>query len=82
MGTYIQVQASDARMRLVKREASLVRPGQIGVFLSGDIHDTRRIAGPAMLLRFTDRDLRKEEMEERRVTRYVEQDGVWTARAA
>jgi hypothetical protein len=82
MGTYIQVQGPGGRTRLVKREAAVVRPGQVRVFLPGDIHDTRCIAGPATLLRFTDRDLREEEQVERRVARYVEQGGVWTRRTA
>lgn len=82
MGTYIRVQDSDGKVSLVKRETSLMGPGQIRVFLPGDIHDTRCTVGPTLYYRFTDRDLRKEEKEERRVTRYVEQDGVWTVNAA
>jgi hypothetical protein len=30
------------------------------------------------LFRFTDRDLKKEDKEEHRVTRYIERDGAWT----
>ena len=82
MGTWIRVQDSDGKVRLVKRDVTLVRPGQVKVFLPGDIHDTRCTAGPVTLFRFTERDLKKEDKEERRVTRYVERDGVWTDRGA
>jgi hypothetical protein len=68
----------DGKVQLVKRDSTLVRPGQAKVFLPGDIHDTRCMAGPALLLRFSERDLKKEDKEEHRVTRYVEQHGVWT----
>jgi hypothetical protein len=82
MGTYLRVQGPDGRVQLVKRDATLVRPGRVKVFLRGDIHDTRCITGPALLFRFTERDLKKEDKEEHRVTRYVERDGVWTDGAA
>ena len=78
MGTYARVEAPDGSVKLVKRYSTLVRPGQVQVYLPGDIHDTRCISGPALLFRFTERDLKKEDQEERRVTRYVEQDGVWS----
>ncbi len=78
MGTYARVQGPDAKIQLVKRDVTLLRPGQAKVFLPGDIHDTRCVTGPALLFRFSDRDLKKEDKEERRVTRYVERDGVWT----
>ena len=78
MGSYARVTETDGRIRLVKRDATIVRPGQIMVYLPGDIHDTRCLSGPALLLRFTERDLKREDQEEHRVTRYVEQDGRWT----
>ncbi len=78
MGTYARIEASDGSVKLVKRNSTLVRPGQVQVYLPGDIHDTRCISGPALLFRFTERDLKKEDKEEHRVTRYVERDGVWT----
>jgi predicted metal-dependent enzyme (double-stranded beta helix superfamily) len=81
MGTYARIEQHDGTVRLVKRNATLVRPGQVQVYLPGDIHDTRCIAGPALLLRFTERDLKKEDRDEQRVTRYVEQDGAWTVGA-
>ena len=77
MGSYARVTETDGRVRLVKRDATIVRPGQCLVYLPGDVHDTLCINGPALLFRFTDRDLKKEE-EEHRVTRYVDGDGIWT----
>ncbi len=82
MGTFVRMQDPDGTVRLVKREGNLLRAGDVKVFLPGDIHDTRTITGPLTVLRFTDRDLIPEEHEERRLTRYVERDGVWTVRAA
>ena len=78
MGTYGRVLDLDGNIRLVKRGSTLVRPGQVQVYLPGDIHDTRCVAGPALLLRFTERDLKKEDNENRNVTRYVLRNGVWT----
>jgi hypothetical protein len=82
IATYVRVRNPDKTVRLVRRGASVVRPGQAQVFLPGDIHDTRCVADQVLYYRFTDRDLRKEEREEHMVTRYVEQDGVWTPTAA
>lgn len=81
MGTYARVEAPDSSVKLVKRDSTLVRPGQVQVYLPGDIHDTRCVSGPALLFRFTERDLNKEDKEEHRVTRYVERDGGWTSGA-
>ena len=78
MGTYARLEEPDGSVRLVKRGSTLVRPGQVQVYLPGDIHDTRCMTGPALLFRFTERDLKKEDQEEHRVMRYVERDGVWT----
>ena len=78
MGTYARVEAEDGSVKLVKRGSTLVRPGEAQVYLPGDIHDTRCVSGPALLFRFTERDLKKEDKEEHRVTRYVERNGVWT----
>lgn len=82
MGTYARVQAPDGTVRLVKRGATVVRPGDVQVYLPGDIHDTRCISGPALLFRFTERDLKKEDKEDGRVTRYVECRGDWAAACA
>lgn len=82
MGTYARVVAPDGGVRLVKRDATIVRPGQAMVYLPGDIHDTRCLSGPALLFRFTERDLKQEDKQAHRVTRYVERDGSWTTPAA
>jgi hypothetical protein len=77
MRTYARLQAPDGSLRLVQRDATRVRPGDVQVYLPGDIHDTRCVTGPALLFRFTERDLKKEDKEERRVTRYEPPDGAW-----
>ncbi len=82
MGTYGRVAGPEGRVRLVKRNATLVRAGQAQVYLPGDIHDTLCVAGPALLLRFTERDLKKEDARGHRITRYVQRDGFWTPGAA
>lgn len=78
MGTYGRLQDADGAPRLVKRDTTLVQPGRVQVYLPGDIHDTRCTSGPALLFRFTERDLKVEESEAHRITRYVDRDGVWT----
>jgi len=78
MGTYGRIDDPDGSVRLVKRGATLLRPGQVQVYLPGDIHDTRCVRGPALLFRFTERDLKKEDLEAHRGTRYVERDAAWT----
>lgn len=78
MGSYARVTGTDGQVRLVKRDATVVRPGQAMVYLPGDVHDTLCIRGAALLFRFTERDLKREDLEEHQVTRYVEQDGDWT----
>ena len=81
MGTYGRIEAPDGQVRLVKRDSTVLRAGQVQVYLPGDIHDTRCLSSSALLLRFTERDLRIEDRQERRVTRYVERDGLWTVGA-
>lgn len=78
IGTYARVEDADGRVRLVTRDASPLRAGEARVYLPGDIHDTRCVSGPSLLFRFTERDLKKEDQEAHRVTRYVERNGVWT----
>lgn len=65
MRTYRRVHDLRGSAYLVQRESFTLRPGDVRVFLPGDIHDTRCTAGPLTLLRFTSRDLKLEE-----VTRY------------
>ena len=80
MGTFIRVEDADGKVRLVKRDATRMKAGDVKAFMPGDIHDTRCIKGPVTLLRLTDRDLLREEHETDRLTRYVEIDGVWTVK--
>ena len=82
IGTYARVEDADSRVRLVQRDTSTLRAGEVRVYLPGDIHDTRCVSGPSLLFRFTERDLKKEDQEAHRVTRYVARDGVWTVGAA
>jgi hypothetical protein len=65
MNTYRRVHDLRGNAHLVWRESFVLRPGDIRVFLPGDIHDTRCTAGPLTQFRFTSRDFKKEE-----VTRY------------
>ncbi|MGA7436951.1 MAG: hypothetical protein WBW32_02350 [Luteibacter sp.] len=78
MGTYARIREPDGRIRLVKRDCTIVRAGEAKVFLPGDIHDTCCVVGPALLFRFTERDLKKEDLEEHQVMRYALRNGVFT----
>lgn len=78
IGTFARIEDADGRVRLVKRDTTLLRAGDARVYWPGDIHDTRCVSGPSLLFRFTERDLKKEDQEAHRVTRYVARDGVWT----
>jgi hypothetical protein len=78
MNTYARVQEPGGEVRLVKRSSTLVCAGQAQVYLPGDIHDTRCVSDKALLFRFTERDLRVEDRQHRRLTRYVARNGVWT----
>lgn len=81
MSTYARVEDAGGRVNLGRRETAIVRPGQVRVHRPGDIHHTRCLSGPALQVRFTECDLKKEDQQERRLTRYVERDGVWTLSA-
>lgn len=81
MGTYARVIGAANRVRLVKRNSTVVRAGQVQVYLPGDIHDTKCLTESALLYRFTERDLRVEDKQEQQVTRYVEGDGIWTVKS-
>lgn len=81
MGTYGRVTDEAGNVRLVKRDATVLRAGQAQVYLPGDIHDTRCLTSSALLYRFTERDLRIEDRRDHLVTRYVERGGVWTTPA-
>lgn len=80
--TYGRVEEADGRVRLVQRDSTILRRGEALAYLPGDIHDTRCLSDTALLFRFTERDLRIEDRVERRLTRYVDQGGVWTPAAA
>jgi hypothetical protein len=81
MGTYARTDNPDGSFQLVKRNATVVRAGQVQVYLPGDIHDTLCLTESALLFRFTERDLKKEDREAHRVTRYALRDGAWTVGA-
>jgi hypothetical protein len=78
IGTYARVEDGEGRVRLVKRDTTRLRAGEARVYLPGDIHDTRCSSGPSILFRFTERDLKKEDQEAHKVTRYVARHGIWT----
>lgn len=78
MGAYARIEREDGDVELVKRNTTLVRAGEAQLYLPGDIHDTRCISDNALLFRFTERDLRVEDRQHRRLTRYVERNGAWT----
>lgn len=69
MGSYARIDGADGSVQLVKRDTAVLRAGQVQVYLPGDIHDTRCLDGPALLLRFTGRDL-KSAQEAQWVKRY------------
>jgi predicted metal-dependent enzyme (double-stranded beta helix superfamily) len=73
MSTYARVHDANGGVRLVKRDSGVVRPGQVNVYLPGDIHDTQCTNGALLLFRLTSCDLKKEN-----VTRYAQRNGVWT----
>src|SRR5690606_18495269 len=76
MRSYARVKDTDGNVRLVRRDAVAVRPGQALAYLPGDIHDTRCLTDAALLFRFTERDLKLEDTQGH-ITRYVEHNGVW-----
>ena len=73
MATYASVEEPGKSPRLVKRGSTLVRPGDVQVYLPRDIHDTLCVSGPAIQFRFTARDLRRETT----MIRYADAGGVW-----
>lgn len=78
VGTYAKVADGADRIRLVRRDMHVLRPGEARAYLPGDIHDTRCISDTALLFRFTERDLRHEDRVEHKLTRFVDRDGEWT----
>lgn len=80
IGTYARVQDADGRVRLVQRDTLALRAGEARAYLPGDIHDTRCVSGPSLLLRFTERDLKAAD-EAPWMTRYVAGERFWTVGA-
>ncbi len=78
IGTYAKVEDAGGHC-LVKRDTIVLRPGEARAYLPGDIHDTLCLTESALVFRFTERDLRREDQVERRITRFVERDGRWFA---
>lgn len=78
MRTYARIEDQGGEIRLVRRNTTRVSAGEAQLYLPGDIHDTRCISDSALLFRFTERDLRVEDRQHRRLTRYVERNGIWT----
>lgn len=60
IGTWAHVDPGVGTPRLVCRDRFRVEPGDVRVFLPGDIHDTRAITDSVRLLRFTSCDLAAE----------------------
>ncbi len=81
MRTYARVEDPETGVRLVQRDSRIVRAGEAQAYLPGDIHDTRCLTEQALLYRFTERDLRVEDRQEHRLTRYQQRNGVWTVEA-
>jgi hypothetical protein len=78
IGTYAKVTDAQGKVRLVRRDMHVLRPGEARAYLPGDIHDTRCLSDTALLFRFTERDLRHEDHVERKLTRFVVRNGEWT----
>ncbi len=78
VGTYAKITDAAGKVRLVRRDMYVLRPGEAGAYLPGDIHDTRCRSETALLFRFTERDLRHEDRVEQKLTRFVDRDGEWT----
>ncbi len=79
VGTYRKIIGTDGKVKLVDRASSVLRPGEARAYLPGEVHDTRCLSETALLFRFTERDLRNEDQVEGKVTRFIMQDGHWTA---
>lgn len=76
--TYGNIPTPEGEARLVLRDATVLKAGDTRAYLPGDIHDTRCLTECALLFRFTERDLRREDQVERKVARFAERDGHWT----
>jgi predicted metal-dependent enzyme (double-stranded beta helix superfamily) len=79
IGTYRRIELADGEVGIAEQDRSMLRPGEARVYRVGDIHDTRCVSENAILFRFTERDLRREDLVEGKVTRFAMRDGRWTA---
>lgn len=79
IGTYKRVALENGEVGIVERDRSILRPGEARVYLPGDVHDTRCLSETAILFRFTERDLRHEDLVEGRVTRFALHGEQWAA---
>lgn len=79
IGTYRRVELENGEVGIVEQDRSVLMPGEARAYLPGEIHDTRCLSENALLFRFTERDLRREDLVEERVTRFAMRDGRWTA---
>lgn len=77
MRTFARLETGDGVVRLVQRDARIMRAGEAQAYLPGDIHDTRCLSPSALLFRFTERDLRHEDRVEGRLTRYPAPPDGW-----
>jgi hypothetical protein len=82
IATYARVEDSLGVVHLVRRDTTVLRPGEARVYLPGDIHDTRCLTDSALLFRFTERDLTIEDQKHHLVTRYEQQNGLWVPPAS
>ena len=72
MRTFARIEGPHGEVRLVQRDSVVLRAGRAQAYLPGDIHDTRCLSDRALLFRFTERDLRTEDL-----TRYAPPEGAW-----
>lgn len=79
VGTYERISRPDGKVALRELGRNLLRTGEARVYQPGEIHDTRCLSDKAMLLRFTERDLRHEDQVEARVTRFARLGEQWVA---
>lgn len=79
IGTYDRSLQSDGTETLKEVSRSVLRPGEARAYLPGEVHDTRCLSSTALLYRFTERDLRHEDLVEEKVTRFIDRGGQWIA---
>jgi hypothetical protein len=79
IGTYRRIELANGDVGIIEQDRSVLRPGEARLYRVGDVHDTRCLSEKAILFRFTERDLRREDVVEGKVTRFAMRDGRWTA---